>query len=288
MTAFNQPTRRTLLASTAIAAASLPLGGALAQQAESQKTAERPPEDPWRGLRVGVATYSLRALKVEDAIEAITRVDLKFASLKDAHLRLEAPQSWRKAVARKFKEAKITLASCGVINMENDDAKLKSYFDYAKDINVPVIVCSPSVDALPALDKLVKQYDVKLAIHNHGPTDNKYPSPYDAMKLAEKYDPRIGLCIDVGHTAKTGKDPAQAIRDLRERLYDVHLKDVQNPQQRGPEVELGRGNLDVKEILQALRDIKFAYHVGIEHEKDPKDPVPGLAESVGYAKGVMR
>ena len=119
-------------------------------QAESQKTAERPPEDPWRGLRVGVATYSLRALKVEDAIEAITRVDLKFASLKDAHLRLEAPQSWRKAVARKFKEAKITLASCGVINMENDDAKLKSYFDYAKDINVPVIVCSPSVDAYHA------------------------------------------------------------------------------------------------------------------------------------------
>ena len=281
------PTRRTLLASTALAAASLPLGGALAQQ-DANKSPERPPEDPWRGLRMGAATYSLRGLKVEEAIEAINRVDLKFASIKDVHLRLEAPQSWRHAVARKFKEAKITLASCGVINLPNDDAKLKAAFDYAKDIAVPVIVCSPDPEALPALDKLVKQYDVKLAIHNHGPTDTKYPSPYDAMKLAEKYDPRIGLCIDVGHTAKTGKDPAQAVRDLRERLYDVHLKDVQNPQQRGPEVELGRGHLDIREILQALRDIKFAYHVGIEHEKDPKDPVPGLAESAGYAKGVMR
>src|SRR3954451_13419653 len=113
------PTRRTLLASTALAAASLPLGGALAQQGESPKSPERPPEDPWHGLRIGVATYSLRALKVEDAIEAIQRVDLKSASLKDAHLRLEAPQSWRHAVARKFKDAKITLASCGVINLPN-------------------------------------------------------------------------------------------------------------------------------------------------------------------------
>ena len=285
----HQPTRRTILASTALAAASFPLGSAIARQELVQdKVPERPRDDPWRGLRVGVATYSLRGMKVEDAIEGINRVDLKYASIKDVHLRMEAPQSWRKAVAGKFKDAGITLASCGVVNMDNDEAKLRNAFVYAKDIGVPVIVCSPAVEALPALDMLVKEFDIKLAIHNHGPTDKKFPSPYDALKLAEKLDPRVGLCIDVGHTAKAGKDPAQAIRDCRERLYDVHLKDVANPQQRGPEVELGRGHLDVREMLKALEDIKFAYHVGIEHEKDPKDPLPGLAESVGYAKGILR
>ena len=95
-------------------------------------------------------------------------------------------------------------------------------------------------------------------------------------------------CVDVGHTARAGRDPAQAIRDCRERLYDVHLKDVANPQQRGPEVELGRGHLDVRAILQALAETQFAYHVGLEHEKDPRDPLPGLAESAGYAKGLVR
>lgn len=288
MTFSTRPSRRNLLATTALAAAAIPLGAVRGQQELVQpRVSERPRDDPWRGLRVGVATYSLRGLKVEEAIAAIQRVDLKYASIKDVHLRMEAPQSWRHAVARKFKEAGITIASCGVVNMDADEAKLRAAFEYAKDISAPVIVCSPHPDALPALDNLVKEFDLKLAIHNHGPGDTKFPTPYEALKAAEKFDPRIGLCIDVGHTARAGRDAAQAIRDCRERLYDVHLKDVANPQQRGPEVELGRGHLDVREILQTLADIQFAYHVGIEHEKDPKDPLPGLAESVGYARGIL-
>ena len=284
------PTRRAVLTTTALAAATaLPLGAALAQQELVQpRVPERARDDPWRGLRVGVATYSLRGLKVEDAVAAIGRLDLKYASIKDVHLRMEAPQSWRHAVARKFREAGITLASCGVVNMTNDDAKLRAAFEYAKDIGVPVIVCNPDPAALPSLDKLVKEFDVKLAIHNHGPSDTRFPSPYEALKLAENFDPRIGVCVDVGHTARAGRDPAQAIRDCRERLYDVHLKDVANPQQRGPEVELGRGHLDVRAILQALAETQFAYHVGLEHEKDTRDPLPGLAESAGYAKGLVR
>ena len=288
MTTSHRPTRRTLLSTTALAAAALPLTGATARQELVQpKVPERPRDDPWRGLRVGVATYSLRGLKVEDAVAAIQRLDLKYASIKDVHLRLESPQGWRHAVARKFKDAGITLASCGVINMTNDEARLRAAFEYAKDIAVPVIVCSPDPAALPALDKLVKEFDIKLAIHNHGPTDKKFPGPYEAMAAVQELDPRIGLCIDVGHTAKAGVDVADSIRKCKDRLYDVHLKDVANPQQRGPEVELGRGHLDVRGILRALVDIRFPYHVGFEHEKDAKDPLPGLAESVGYAKGLL-
>lgn len=288
MISSHEPSRRNLLVTTALAAASIPLGGVRAQEELVQpRVPERPQNDAWRGLRVGVATYSLRGLKVEDAIAGIHRVDLKYASIKDVHLRMEAPQRWRHAVARKFKEAGITIASCGVVNMDTDEAKLRAAFEYAKDIGTPVIVCSPHPDALPALNALVREFDIKLAIHNHGPGDTKFPTPYEALEAVERFDPRVGLCIDVGHTARAGRDAAQAIRDCRDRVYDIHLKDVTNPQQRGPEVELGRGHLDVREILGTLADMQFAYHVGIEHEKDPRDPLPGLAESVGYARGIL-
>lgn len=285
----DSPSRRHILAATTFAAAAaLPVGTVLAQQELLQpKAPERARSDPWRGLRVGVATYSLRGMKVEEAVAAIQRVDLRYASIKDFHLRLEAPQSWRHAVRRKFVEAGITPISCGVITMDNDEPKIRAAFDYARDIQVPVIVCSPHPDSFPILDKLVKEFDIKLAIHNHGPGDKKFPSPYDAYNAASQFDARIGVCIDVGHTAKAGVDVAESIVKCKDRLYDVHLKDVVNPQQRGPEVELGRGHLDVRRMLAALLEINYAYHVGFEHEKDSKDPLPGLAESVGYAKGML-
>ena len=282
------PTRRTVLATTAIAAAATLPVAARAQELIQPAIRETPRPDPWRGLKMGVATYSLRGIsKVEDAITAIQRLDLKYASIKDVHLRLDSPQSWRHAVLRRFKEARVTLLSCGVINMDNDEANLRKAFEYAKDIQVPTIVCSPYPDSFPTLDKLVKEFDIRLAIHNHGPTDKKFPAPADALKAAEKYDERIGLCIDVGHTARAGVDVAESIRQCKDRLYDVHLKDVFNPKQRGPEVELGRGHLDIRGILQALLEVKFDGHVGFEHEPNPKDPLPGLAESVGYAKGLL-
>lgn len=287
MSAFQHPTRRHLLASTTLAAAALLPGAAGAQELVQPKVPERPRGDPWRGLKMGVATYSLRGLKVEEAIAATQRVDLKYASIKDVHLRLEAPQSWRHAVVRKFKEANVTPISCGVVTMDNNEAAVRTVFEYANDIGVPVIVCSPDPESFPLLDKVVKEFDIRLAIHNHGPIDKRFPTPYDALKAAEPFDERIGLCVDVGHTARAGVDVAECIRKCKGRLYDVHLKDVSNPRQRGPEVELGRGDLDVPGMLRALLEINYAYHVGIEHEKDAKDPLPGLAESVGYAKGVL-
>jgi sugar phosphate isomerase/epimerase len=133
----------------------------------------------------------------------------------------------------------------------------------------------------------VKEFDIKLAIHNHGPEDKRFPSPYDAMKLIEKLDERIGLCIDVGHTARAKVDPAEAIRKCGPRVFDIHIKDINTTFPTGKAVEQGRGVLDTKGMLKALLDIKFQGHVGIEYEKDENDVLPGLAESVGYMRGVM-
>ena len=138
------------------------------------------------------------------------------------------------------------------------------------------------------LDKLVKEFDLKLAIHNHGPEDKVWPSPLDVWAAIQKYDERIGVCVDVGHTARCGVDPAQALRTCAARLYDVHFKDLASKGRRQARpVEVGRGVLDVRGMLKALLDIGYSHHVGLEYEKDMNDPIPGAAESFGYIRGTL-
>lgn len=277
---------RRRLIKTAAAAAAMPLVATPAV-AQSAAISLAPAGDRFGGLKIGVASYSLRKMKLDDAIKAILRVGLRYVSIKDFHLPLKSTPDERRTVVKAFRDAGITPLSCGVITMSNKEDNIRAAFEYAKDAGIPTIVCSPATDSMPILDKMVKEYDIKLAIHNHGPGDNKYATPYDAMKLIERLDPRIGLCIDVGHTGRMKVDPAQSILDCCARLYDVHLKDINVAEARGGCVESGRGVLDLKAILRALVEIKFTGLAGFEYEKDENDPIPGLAESVGYVKGLL-
>jgi inosose dehydratase len=275
--------RRDLLLGGAAAVPLLTAGAAA--QAQSLKTSAG--GDPWRGLKVGVASYSLRKLSLEDAIKGIQRVGLKYVSIKDFHLPMKSTAEERRATTEKFKAAGITPLSCGNVTMQNDEANVRAAFEYARDAGIPVIVCSPDPNSMPLLDRMVKEFDIRLAIHNHGPEDKRFPSPYDVWKAVESFDKRIGLCIDVGHTARAGVDPAESIVKCKERLYDVHLKDISALGNKNTPIESGRGILDQMSILQALLSIKFPYHVGFEYEKDADDPLPGLSESVGFTKGLL-
>jgi len=246
--------------------------------------------DPWRGLKVGVATYSFRKLPLDACIKGIQRVDLHFCSIKEFHLAMTSTTAERKAVAQKFKNAGITPLSCGNITLKNDEAKSRIAFEYVRDIGAPTMVCAPDPDALPMLEKLVKEFDIKMAIHNHGPESPHFKSPNDVWQAIQNLDPRVGFCIDVGHTARAGSDPAEAILNFKDRLYDCHFKDISDVHGKNGkvEVEVGRGVLDVPAMLRSLVKIGFQGHVGFEHEKTPEDPLPGLAESVGYTKGILR
>ncbi len=246
--------------------------------------------DAWRGLKVGVATYSLRELPIEEAIAGVNQVGLKYVSIKNVknHIDVSYSSEERKQRTKMFLDAGITPLSVGNVAMRDGEAEIRKAFEYARDIGVPTIVCSPSHDSIPVLDKLVKEFDIRLAIHNHGPEDKGFfPSPYDVMRAVENYDKRIGLCIDVGHTARAGVDPAESILNCQERLYDVHMKDISALGNKNTPIESGRGILDLKSILAALLKIKFSGLVGFEYEKDAKNPIPGLAESIGYCKGLL-
>src|SRR5688500_11202854 len=216
--------RRGLLKLGAVGAMTWPLVGWAAQlEPDAAKT---PRADPWKGLKMGVASYSLRKLPLEGAVAAIRRVGLTYVSIKDMHLPLKSSGEERRAVVEKFRAAGVTPLSCGVITLPKDEAASRNSFEYTRDCGMPVIVAHVDRDALALTEKLAKEFDIKVAIHNHGPEDKRFPSPYDAMKEIEKLDARVGLCIDVGHTARAKVDPAEAIRKCAARVYDIHIKDI--------------------------------------------------------------
>ena len=244
--------------------------------------------DPLRGLKIGVATYTLHRFSTDVALTTLQKLGIGYCSLKDAHLPRKASPEELKAIVARFQAAGVTTLSVGNIGLKNDEADARSAFEYARNAGISTMVCAPPVDALPLLDRLVKEYDIKLAIHNHGPEDKQFPTPYDVYKRVRTLDPRLGLCVDVGHCARGGANPAKAILDCRDRVFDIHLKDISTVAPNGKAIEVGRGALDIPAILKALRKIKFQGNVGFEYEKDMNDPMLGLAESVGYVRGVLR
>ncbi len=274
--------RRGLLQAGVVAAVSL---GDTGPPALAQTGGER--RDTWHGLKVSVASYTLRKVPLDVCIKDIQRTGLKYVSLKDMHLPFNTTAEQRKEIAQKFKDAGITPLSCGNVGMKNDEASIRTAFEYARDIGLPTIVCAPPKEALPILDKMVKEFDIKIAIHNHGPEDKTFPSPNEVWDAVQPFDKRIGLCIDVGHCARAQVDPVEAILKCRERLYDMHLKDISNTTPKGAPVEVGRGVLNIQGILESLLKIHYPHLVSFEYEKNDDDPLPGLMECVGYTRGVL-
>jgi len=171
--------------------------------------------------------------------------------------------------------------------MKNNEAEVQNDFEYARDTGMPTIVCSPDIDALDLVESMVKKYDLRIAIHNHGPDNKQYPSPRDVMRLVKNRDPRMGVCMDVGHTVRIGEDPVAVIEECAVRLYDFHMKDVTAPTKQGKATEVGRGVNDIVAVLRSLVKLKYAGHLGLEYEAHADAPMPGIIESYAYIRGVL-
>jgi len=237
-------------------------------------------------FELGLASYTLRKFDLAKTIELTGRVGLKHIALKDMHLPLDSSVEQIRLAAEQVRQAGLDLYGAGVIYMKTAD-EVSRAFDYAKTAGVRVIIGVPQHDLLPLVDKKVKEYDIKVAIHNHGPGDKTYPLPSSAYEKIRDLDPRIGLCNDIGHTTRSGLDAAESILQFPDRLHDVHFKDVSAADPKGGCVEMGRGVIDVPKVIRALVKIGYAGFASFEYEKDADDPLAGLAESVGYARGVM-
>jgi inosose dehydratase len=239
-------------------------------------------------LKLGVASYSLTKLSPEEVIATLKQIQIQYVSLYRTHCPWGGTAEECRVAAKKFTDAGLTVTGSGVIDLPNNEAAVQKAFENARAAGLPMMVCKPALNAFPLIEKYVKQYDIRLGIHNHGPEDKVYPSPYDVWKAVQPYDKRIGLCIDVGHAARAGADPAEAIRKCSERLYDIHLKDSTAPAGaiKDIPIEVGRGQLDIKGILAALVEIKYQHIVAFEYEKS-SNQVAGLTESVAYVRKVL-
>ena len=236
---------------------------------------------------MGITTYTLRKFSLDQAIAMTKQAGVKYISLKDMHLPFKSTREQRQEARQKIEAAGLTLLGGGVINMKNDAGQIRSFFEYAKEAGMPTIICSPDPASLDTVEQLAKEYDIRIAIHNHGPGDEKYPSPLDVWRLVKQRDSRMGVCMDVGHTVRIGQDPVAAIEECASRLYDFHLKDVTGATAKAGPTELGKGVIDLVGVLKALLKVKFSYHLALEYEAREADPMPGMLESYGYLRGAL-
>jgi inosose dehydratase len=237
-------------------------------------------------FQLGLASYTLRKFDLDHALAMTQRVGLERICLKSMHLPLDSKPADIAAATAKVKRAGLVLYGGGVISMKNE-REIAQALEYAKAAGMQTITAAPVPEILPALDEQVKKYDITVAIHNHGPTDRYFPTPQSVYDAVKSLDRRIGLCIDIGHTVRVGADLPGSIRACGDRLYDLHLKDVTAATPQGKGTSVGRGIIDFPGLVRALCDVKFKGVAAFEYEEQPDDPLPGLAESVGFLKGVL-
>jgi sugar phosphate isomerase/epimerase len=235
---------------------------------------------------IGMAGYTFREFTVNQTIAMMKRVDVKYLSVKDFHMPMNSTKEQIDAVINKFKNAGITVYTVGVVYMKSTEA-VDQAFEYARMAGVNMIVGAPDYNLLSYVEKKLKEYDIRLAIHNHGPDSNLFPNPTDIWNHIKDMDPRMGICIDIGHTTRDGADPAQDILRYSKRIFDVHIKDVDKASKEGTMIEIGRGIINIPEVIDALRKINYTGKCSLEFEKDMNDPLAGIAESLGYFRGVM-
>src|SRR5712664_4052141 len=240
-------------------------------------------------IRLGLATYTFRNFSRAQMIGFLKQLNVLELNAKDVKDHLPADTQEEAAALADYAAAGIKLHAAGTIYFPKDeDADIRSKFEYCKRAAIPIIAAGdPAPETLPRIEKFVKEYDIRFAIHNHGPEDKLWHSPLDVLKAVSSMDPRMGCCIDVGHTVRAGTDVVEAIKQVGPRLHNVHMKDLTNFQSKESQVAVGDGSMPVKRIFEALSAIKYKGFVDLEYEIHADDPMPGVIESFAYMRGVL-
>ena len=244
--------------------------------------------EPW-GIKLGIATYSLRSFDRATAIDMLKKMQVKYVSIKDVHLKIGAPAEETKAGRAEFDAAGFTVTSGGNVDMTKgttvDD--LRKQFEYAKAAGLPMMVCAPTHENIKAVETLVKEYDIRIAIHNHGPEDKQFPTPQSVLDVVRKLDKRCGLCMDIGHSARTGIDVVETIGLAGDRLFDMHVKDLRDLKNKDSQCDIGDGAMPFPRVFKQLKKMGYTGCVNMEYEINGKDPMLGMLRSLSYMRGVL-
>ncbi|TDB59830.1 sugar phosphate isomerase/epimerase family protein [Arundinibacter roseus] len=275
-------TRRTFLkgASGTMALSLLGSGFTSANDSHMSPTASQ------ESFKQGIAGYSFVHFKLDEALDMMRKTDLHYLCIKDFHLPLASTPEQIAAFHAKLKESDVTGYAVGPIYMKNREA-IDQAFDYAKRVGVDLIVGIPNPEDLPYVDQKVKEYNIRYAIHNHGPGDKLYPNADTLHGHIKDLDARVGMCFDIGHNMRYGNDPLADFQKYSRRIFDMHLKNVTSATHDGKTCELGRGVINIPALVKVLRKVKYSGVCALEYEKDMKEPLHGIAESMGYFRGVL-
>lgn len=255
--------------------------------AQDQKRPDpQPAPETTEAFKLGMAGYTFVKFDLETALETMQRCDVHYLCIKDFHLPVESTAEEIAAFHKKCAEYGVEGYAVGPLYMKSKE-DVDKYFDYAKRVGVKLIVGVPDYELLPYVDQKVKEYGFNFAIHLHGPDINVYPDAEDVWEHTKDLDPRIGMCLDIGHDTRNGKDPVADLKKYHTRVFDMHLKDVTGDTKLGYSVEVGRGIIDFPALVKMLRKVHYTGVVSLEHERNMDNPFMGIAESIGYFRAII-
>jgi sugar phosphate isomerase/epimerase len=242
-------------------------------------------------LKLGICSYSFtKDTKLPDAIQATQKLGVRAINIKpEFHLPYASTPAEIAAARKMLDDAGLQLAGTGTTYLTKmDEAEIRQRFEFNKALGSPLIVIGPTAETLPMIEKCVKEYNIKVAIHNHGPSDKHFPTPASALKVIGAMDPRVGLCMDIGHTIRSGVDPAAAAREAGPRLLDLHGKDLRK-QDNGnwATVAVGDGDLPIVALFRQLSKTGYAGYFNLEHEVKDDERLTAMQRSFAYMRGVL-
>ncbi|MGD9647795.1 MAG: sugar phosphate isomerase/epimerase family protein [Pirellulales bacterium] len=270
-------TRRTFLATGAAAAAGIALRSRRAHAAE-------PDTSKYGGFLMGMQTYSLRGFGVEQALDYVKELGLHSVELFDAHFPSKSSAEQIDAMQARLKAAGIQALAHGVNPFTKDHEANRRWFEFAKRAGIRNLTADPHEDAFDSLDKLVAEYDIRIAIHNHGP-GARYDKVVDVLNAVKGRHPNIGACADLGHYIRSAEDPVRAIHLLEGRLFGIHLKDFAEQKGQTHGVILGQGHLDVVGVFKALKKVNYPADacLALEYEEKPDNPLDDIRACLAVA-----
>lgn len=236
-------------------------------------------------FHLGMAGFTFVKFDLETTLRTLQCLDIHYLCIKDFHLPYDCTDEQIKDLHTQCALYGITGYAVGPINMKTKE-EVDHAFEYARRVGVKLIVGVPTYDLLPYVNKKVKEYDFHYAIHLHGPDLPVFPDAQDVWVHTKNLDPRIGMCLDIGHDMRSGNDPVADLERYHSRVFDMHIKDVTDSTKAGHCIELGRGKIDFQSLVKMMRKVNYTGMCSLEYEKDRDDPFLGIAESIGYFKAV--
>lgn len=239
-------------------------------------------------LQLGIQLYSLRGFDLPTALKHAAEIGFTQVEFYSGMLPLDASAQTLAETKKQVSDLGMSISAHGVNSVSQDQAANKKLFEFAKALGIKNITIDPDPQSFDQLDELVKAYDIRVAIHNHGP-NHRYNKVVDVLKAIEGHDERIGACADLGHFIRSGEQPVEVIRLLKGRLYGIHLKDFAAMEDKAKGVILGKGHLDVAGVMDALVAVDFPSDgaLSLEYEENPKDPIADIRDCYAIARSAL-